>query len=406
MDSKGKNTANTRGRREFIASLGILGLAGVLPFPVSGMDISGRIKTPAMLAAGPYLQYAGPTGITIRWITLNPCSSWVEYGETSGNPDKKAESVNDGLADAYNTLHAITLDGLIPGKKYFYRICSKSIEKFEPYEVVYGETFTSSEYSFETICPQKKDISFLVFNDIHDRPESFGHLMQFRPPVEKDFLLMNGDIFGHLDSESQIIKNLLEPLSGVSPTTPIIFSRGNHETRGIFARHLGNYFNHGQQGYYFSFIAGPVYCIVLDSGEDKPDDDPEYFGLVKFDPYRLAQREWMKKEMGKKEFKKAKYRLVFSHIPPFYSGDWHGTTHCREVWADIFNEAKIDVLISGHTHVSGIHPKVDGLHNYPIVIGGGPKDGARTIIEVEADEQSFRLKLIDDSGKVKGELKI
>ena len=370
----------------------------------TGRSNNFAVAAGVKLKAGPYIQCLGQNEMTVRWITNEPCFSWVEYGSDPDVLGQKAESVKDGLVQANNTVHAVTIKGLTPGQIYYYRVCSKPIESFKPYQVIYGNTYTSEVYSFETFNSSKKKVSFLVFNDIHDRPESFSHLLPYQSSEKKDFVLMNGDIFGHLDNEDQIVKNLLVPFAGVSSNSPMVFSRGNHETRGVFARHLDQYFNRGQHGFYYSFRAGTVYCIVLDSGEDKPDDNNEYFGLVKFDPYRVAQREWLKQEIKKKEFKKAKYKVVFSHIPPFYSGDWHGTMHCREVWADVFNEAKIDLLISGHTHVAGIHPKVEGLHNYPIVIGGGPKDGQRTMIEVKADEQSFHLKLIDDSGKIKEEL--
>ena len=181
-------------------------------------------------------------------------------------------------------------------------------------------------------------------------------------------------------------------------------SRGNHETRGKFARLLAAYFYNRESKFYFSFQQGPVYAIVLDSGEDKVDDAKEYYGLVDFDKYRLQQAEWLKKEVQKKAYRKAKYKVVFSHIPFYYSGDWHGPMHCQQVFGPILNKAKVDLLISGHTHKYGIHPRVEGQHNYPIVIGGGPKEGARTIIRVKADETALTLEMIGDAGNVVGNL--
>jgi len=70
------------------------------------------------------------------------------------------------------------------------------------------------------------------------------------------------------------------------------------------------------------------------------------------------------------------------------------------------NKAKINLLISGHTHKYGIHPAVQGQHNYPIVIGGGPADGKRTIINVKADNSNLDLQMIDDSGKMVGILNL
>jgi len=394
------------GRRRFLASLGVLGAAGLCPVALAGTEPSVATTGAPVLKAGPYLQFAGPGQMTVRWITNVPCLSWVEYGFQPGQTDRKAETVKDGLVEACNTVHAITLQGLNPGQPCYYRICSREIKTFEPYNVVYGDTWVSPVYSFRTVSGSDRNISFLVFNDIHNRPESFSQLLQYQSPGQKNFMLFNGDIFNYMTGEDQIVHNFLEPLAAISPGMPFVYARGNHETRGNFARHLSEYVNRGTQGFYYSFVAGPACCIVLDSGEDKPDDNREYFGLADFDPYRLAQREWLKQEIKKEAFRKAKYKIVFSHIPLYYSGDWHGSTYCREVWGDVLNEAKIDVLISAHTHTYGIHPRVAGQHNYPIVIGGGPKDGTRSLIEVNMDEHSFHLSLKDDQGTVKGELAI
>jgi predicted MPP superfamily phosphohydrolase len=330
----------------------------------------------------------------------------VEYGENKDKLDKKAQRVSYGLIQAYNTVNVITIDDLQPGQKYYYRICSKKIEDFKPYNVVYNDTYRSEIFTFETANHKADKVSFLIFNDIHDRPESFPLLMKYQGEEKKDFVFLNGDMFNFQTDEDQLVTNLLQPFSGLFANVPFFFSRGNHETRGKFARQLPEYFNSEEPRFYFSFQYGPMYAIVLDSGEDKTDDSKEYFGIVDFDKYRLQQAEWLKKEVEKKEFKKAKYKIVFSHIPLYYSGDWHGPLHCREVWGSILNHANIDLLISGHTHVYGIHPAVAGQHNYPIVIGGGPKDTKRTIIKVLADHESFKLDMLDDEGKLVGSIKV
>ena len=392
-------------RRSFLFSTGSMSLAGFLPFTVWG---NTNIDTPddiSDLKAGPYIQFSGENQITVRWITNVPATGWIEFGNQENDLSQKAESISDGLVDANQTIHEITLNDLLPGEMYSFRICFKTIEKFDPYNVVFGDEYSSQVYSFRAINRQMEKVSFLVFNDIHDRPESFAHLMKYKESAQTDFVLLNGDIMGHIDGEDKIVKNVIQPLSQGERKVPFVYSRGNHETRGKFARQLPSYIAKNSDGYYFSFKAGPVYCIVLDSGEDKEDNDKEYFGLVSFDAYREKQTEWLKKEIQKKAFKKAKYKVVFSHIPPFYSGSRHGTMHCRELWADVLNEAKIDMLISGHTHKYGIHPATED-HHYPIVIGGGPKDGKRTLIEVNATNQQLNLKLMDDQGKVQGELNL
>lgn len=394
-------------RRTFVSSLGLLGLSSLYPLSSlsSGRDINKVKPDLPVLKAEPYLQSSLPTEITIRWLTHVPCYCWVDYGVTPDSLNNKAVAVDYGLIQAYNTVHSITITGLSPGSEYFYRVSCKVIERFEPYKVTYGDTFVSAPYTFKTFDLKAKSVSFLVFNDIHDRPKSFAHLMQYQGTDKRDFVFLNGDMFDYQTDENQLVDHLLQPLSELfSKTTPFFFSRGNHETRGKFARHISDYFNNKEPKFYFSFQQGPVYAIVLDSGEDKLDGDKEYYGLVDFDNYRLKQAEWLKTEVQKKEFKKAKYKIVFSHIPFYYSGEGHGTMHCREVFGPILNKAKVDLLVSGHTHIYGIHPKVEGQHDYPIVIGGGPKEGARTLIKVKADEASFALEMVNDSGQVVGNI--
>ena len=382
-----------------------LGAAGLSPVRSLAFCKTAAEDLP-VLKAGPYLQWPGPDSITVRWLTQSPCFSWVVYGEDKDKMDRKAEAFTDGLVQAYNTVHVITLKGLEPGKQYYYRICSRKIDDFQPYKVTYGTTFESERYTCRTAGPEAERISFLVFNDIHDRPESFPLLLQYQGEGERDFIFLNGDMFDYQTDEDQLVKHLLQPLGGLPARTPFFFSRGNHEARGKFARHLPDYFNGEDPRFFFSFQYGPMYAIVLDSGEDKADDSPEYFGLVDFDRYRVMQAEWLKEEVKKKAFRKAKYKVVFSHIPLYNAGEWHGTMHCREVWGSILNDAGIDLLVSGHTHVYGVHPAEKGKHNYPIVIGGGPKDGKRTIIRVVADREALKLEMLDDGGRLVGEVKI
>ena len=75
---------------------------------------------------------------------------------------------------------------------------------------------------------------------------------------------------------------------------PVVYVRGNHETRGEFAAHLRDYFPTDTNELYFTFRYGPVSAVVIDSGEDKADDHYEYSGLVDFESYRQQEFDWLK----------------------------------------------------------------------------------------------------------------
>jgi predicted MPP superfamily phosphohydrolase len=395
-------------RRKFVTSLGLLGTAAGLS-PLSALaEVQNVAIADGVMKCKPYLQAAHTKGITVRWITNTPCYSWVEYGESADKLNLKARQIEDGMVQVENTLHAIPLTNLKPSTIYFYRAVSEKPKSLERRAIAFESPVSTPVYSFTTPATTATDVNFLVFNDIHDRPESFPVLMKYQGDGKKDFVLLNGDMFNTQTDENQIVQNLLNPLSDLFSTgTPFIFARGNHETHGKFARSVGNYFDGQENKYYYSFSYGPMYAIVLDSGDTKSDQEPVNGGIVDFDAYREKQAVWLAQEVKKPAFINSKFKVVFIHIPPFYiDEDAHASNQYGKIWLPILNASKIDLMLCGHTHKYGIHPAVAGKHNFPIVIGGGPKDGRRTIIQVKANQQALNLKMTDDTGKVVGTLKV
>jgi predicted phosphodiesterase len=406
MSESPKHSLN---RRKFLGSITkatALSTAALAPFSVLAKEEKpATVEAEHVFLAQPYLQAMTPNSMTIRWITARPCYSWVEYGE-QGAFDKKAHAVTEGLVNAYNRVHEIVIEGLQPGKTYNYRVVSKDIKEFQPYKLTYGESIQSNAFSFTTIDPTARELSWLIFNDIHDRPASFGHLMGLNKDNPYDFVFLNGDMFDYQTDEQQIIDHLLTPCTAAfASNKPMLFVRGNHETRGKYARNLKDYFSN-PGGQYFSFQWGPVYAIALDTGEDKEDTHPVYAGIVDFDAYRIKQAAWLEQQLQSKAFKKAKYRVVMMHIPPHYSGNGHGAMHCRELFSPLFDKYKVDIVISGHTHTYGVHPPVAGQHNYPLIIGGGPNEGKRTLIRVNAGQQKLSLQMLKDDGTEVGQYEV
>jgi len=338
------------------------------------------------------------------WITARSAASWVEFGEEQ--PKQKAVHRDLGLVDANNLINRITLEGLMPGRKYCYRASSREILDFQPYSMKWGDRQDSELFYFTTPNPEAERVSWLVLNDIHDRPASFPFLLSLVKDAPREFVFLNGDMFDYETDQQQIMDHLLNPLGDLfSSAIPFMFTRGNHETRGRFARNHSLYFENPDNHYYFSFTQGPVHFIVLDTGEDKEDNHEAYQGLAAFDAYREEQAGWLSKEIETPAFKKAPFRVVMMHIPPFESGDWHGTMHCRQLFNPLFNKGKIDLLICGHTHRYGTHPANED-HHYPLIIGGGPLESKRTVITVTADRKNLELQMLRDDGTTVGELKL
>ena len=131
-------------RRKFLGSVGVMSaLASFGPFkvfagtPVATPAASGSMK------CKPYLQAAHTESITIRWITDAPCHSWVEYGESPDNLKYKAQQVEQGMIQADNTIHAITLSGLLPEKTYYYKAVSRKTENLDRKKQTFGQPVKS-----------------------------------------------------------------------------------------------------------------------------------------------------------------------------------------------------------------------------------------------------------------------
>ncbi|GAB3664392.1 metallophosphoesterase [Echinicola sediminis] len=401
-----KKDQNTR--REFLGNLSKVALTGAVVPLASAVEAKPAPPNPTRndfrFLTAPYLQALGENEVSIMFITSHNAYSWVEYGEHDFSQKETAES--EGFVDANNTLNSIRLTGLKEGTNYQYRLRSKPIVQFDPYKLVFGDVIALKGGVFRTPSSGDDKVSCLIFNDIHDRPYSFGELFEHCGDFDFDFVALNGDMFDYQTGEQQIIDHLVDPCTQLfASEKPFIMIRGNHETRGKFARQFKDYFTFKNNDYYFSFERGLVHWIVLDSGEDKEDDHPEYSGMVSFDPFREQQAVWLEQELQNPAFKDCKYKVVLMHIPPFHSGDWHGTTHCRKLFHPLFEKYKVDMVISGHTHRYGVH-KPSEEHSYPVIIGGGPKTGSRTVIQCYADAKALKIKMIRDDGEVVGEYAI
>ena len=352
------------------------------------------------LTAGPYLQNPGETSVSVMWITSASSTATVEYG-IGDELDKKAVSTHDGQIDANTTIHRVDITGLTAGSKYNYRVVSTEILKYAPYKVTFGETINSETFSFTTLDSKKTACSFVVFNDIHSNVKNLGVRVELANKKPYEMIFLNGDILQDPGSEKLIIDTLLKPASDLfASRIPMLLARGNHETRGAYSRKLKNYVALPDNNYYYSFKHGPVYFIVLDVGEDKEDSNREYSGLNEFDSYRDEQTKWLKKEIKKREFKEAQFRVVLTHIPLFGGGKGHGTLDCRNKWAATLNKGKIDLHISGHTHRPAVVEAVKGVHDYPVFIGGGPHDEKFTVIRVDVANEELSVSMINHSGEV------
>lgn len=350
-------------------------------------------NAPLQIVGGPYLQAPATDGMTIVWKTNRNCASRVEYG-TEGKLDCTALSTHHGLVDANSTLHKIRLNGLKPGTTYRYRVVSQEIAQFKPYNVEFGEIIHDDENTFTTLSDGERDFSFIVLADRHEKVPELRTALAGVDWGGVDLVFGDGDMYSHLESEKQIFEKIIGPCCEVfASRIPMILVRGNHETRGAFARNLFDYFPSTAGRFYYSFDHAGVHFIVLDSGEDKADSTKVYAGLVDFDRYRSEQSEWLKQDIKSAAFRRARFRIVLLHMPPYYGNDWHGEQDLRSKVAPLLNEGKIDLLICGHTHHYAFHAPDEEMNRFPLLISAPD-----TVLRIDVSRRQMSVSVTRDDG--------
>ncbi len=363
--------------------------------------VMARIATPAdkILRTAPYLQNPSSDAITVMWETSVPSYCWIEYG-TDTTSMATARTLVDGQAMCNNTIHKIRLSDLTPGKRYFYRINSCEITEYKAYHKKFGNTYTSELHSFELPTASDDTFTALIFNDIHQQTATFNALQKQIEKIDYDFVIFNGDVVDdpiNRDQASQFIGLLTRGVKAAE--VPVFFMRGNHEIRNAYSIGLRDHYDYPGNKTYGAFNWGDTRIVMLDCGEDKPDDTAVYYGLNDFTALRNEQTQFLKLETSSKPFKKADKRILIHHIPSY--GD--EVNLCREQWLPILSKAPFDIAINAHTHRLTFIPKNSEGNNYPVLIGGGPELDSATVIILNKKPGKLKIKALGTDGKVRFE---
>lgn len=273
----------------------IIAIVAGIVFPLYA--IAGQPS--AQITHGPYLQNLSEDEVTVVWATDKPCKSWVEFSKKEAGksfysqPPRKAYASQDGLY-CVDTLHRVTVKGLEKIRPILQSIVARS-ERIAGLPSCYGfrsiHRHLEKPLTFTTLDNHRETLSMVMVNDIHGNNELQKKLLGMAPPQDFDMVLFCGDMCSHINRQNDIFTSFLNTSIELFATQkPFVYARGNHETRGAYARNFSRYFAGPNGKFYYAFTYGPVRFIVLDCGEDKPDTDVEYSGLIDFDSYMLEQR--------------------------------------------------------------------------------------------------------------------
>ena len=309
---------------------------------------------------GPWICDMDSTGVTIVWVTDVPGISYVEMATDStdhfySKTRKRYYAAEAGRRILTDSVHCVRIRGLKPDSKYRYRVVTQALKDWCNDDWVtlgglaWSDVWKKKPYEFKTYPVKPREITFLVLNDIHERPQFMKELFKNVDIKKRDFVLLNGDMSNRIRSQKHIMDAYLDTCVSMFATdVPLFFNRGNHELRGEFADYLNRYFPTNNGKYYrLQHVAG-VDFLFIDSGEDKPDADLEYCGIVECDQYREEQERWLRSLQEEKKIRKYPI-VVFSHMPPTLK-NWHGPLHMQETLTPELNKMNVSVMLSGHLH--------------------------------------------------------
>ena len=360
-----------------------------------------RVKT----KCGPWVVGVTETEMTVVWTSTDRCMGWVEVAPDDGShfyAVQRPRYDEDFMGrHVVSDVHHVRITGLEPGKSYRYRIYQQGVDDSGHNPVPSGyisasNVYSRKPYAIRMMDKAKEDCTFTVINDIHGRDSMMLALTKDVREQKPDFVVFNGDMVSFMGSTEDIEKGFMTRATETFATDiPLVYVRGNHETRGPgFSEYL-NLFPSSTNTPYFTFRQGPVAFVVLDSGEDKPDSDIEYGGTAAYDAYRAKMAEWLKQATQSEEFRSAPVKIALLHIPFEKGAGWYGNNELKRLLLPVLNEAGVDLMISGHTHKYSFREVGTCGNDFPILVNSNNDK-----VKVRATKSQVDMEVVDAMGKV------
>lgn len=275
------------------------------------------------------------------------------------------------------------------------RLPQAALDAAGSYEVVYRKTIERKAYfslfedeerlrfAFSPV-PSEGAVNIYYIADVHYSFDTALRTVDYFGD-ELHLLIANGDL-GEVETEENYLEVCEFLGAAAGGRVPIIMARGNHDTRGRLAERFTDYFPANGHDTYYTFTLGAFSGIVLDCGEDKPDDHreygkyngaPVYNGSNIFERFRRRETEFLRGVT----LPEGKPRIAISHIcpsMPVMEADsvFNIEGELYTAWNRELARIGIDVMITGHLHRLLVLEKNDERalrpNPYPVIVGARP----------------------------------
>ncbi len=387
-------------------------------------------------AGAPCLQAPGETSMGVSWAVSGLSKGEVEYADNPGFAGaKRVKGGGYGLVPIDVSALQVRLTGLKPATKYWYRTITTPFTDYRNiYDAKLGSPVVSPVHTFTTLGASAAG-GFCVINDTHAQWKSFAMTVRKLKEISPAAIVWNGDATNTTQDKATAVEIFLNPPvedADWSADVPVFFESGNHDFRGswiskkeevVLPRDPSE--RRGDQWdlkWNFAVRLGEMALIGMDTGEDKPDAHPKWFGLANFESYRKAQTAWLEEQFARPEIAAAKFKIVFCHIPLFAAPDSSAYPHdgvkidpqdyaywsreCNALWGPVLNRAGVNLVVCGHQHRFRFD-EPDKDRSWAQVVGGGPdlaraaQGGFPTVVEGRVEDGRLRLVVHDvSSGRI------
>lgn len=299
-----------------------------------------------------------------------PCLMWVKVG------DKVYYDEINGILRSLTTVHKVVVPMEELDAAGSYTLCLRYTIDRKPY---FPEIEPVQELTFEfRPVTNKKNVRAYQIADAHNWLE--GPVTAGKAYGDIDFLILNGDIPDYNSAPEKCITvyELASELTGGN--IPVVFARGNHDMRGLYAEQFHECSPTDNGKTYYTFRLGGIWGIILDCAEDKLDTHEEYGGTLCCHPLREKETEFMKDVIARADeeylAEGITHRVVICHNP--------FTRHLVRLfdiedeiyteWVRLLREyIHPDVILCGHMHrLEVVRPGDEADHRNqpcPMIIG-------------------------------------
>ena len=309
------------------------------------------------------------SGYSVVFSTNDQGTAYIEY--TYNGEDCKVFDATGGKIHTDKRIHSMQVpyEHL---KNNTYRVGTVRVIEAYSYGSRMGKELVSQDYTLTVNETEHQE--YLVLSDWHTYLERVDAAMEYVGSY--DAVILMGDASPGVDFEEQVITNIVQFAGKLTHgSMPVIYARGNHETRGNYASELSGAL--GLDEFYYTVNVGDYSFVVLDSGEDKDDAHPEYGNTTDYNTYRADMVKWLSGvELANEKVISLSHSWKISDVEKELSDAG---------WAEL-DRLGVRLMISGHTHKcrligDGNDREKEIFEKYPNIIGymDGGKSGENYI---------------------------